>query len=49
MKIFKNIKDRKLYTINLLNGVYVAIPLDKDGVVISNCSINEFVPVSSSK
>jgi hypothetical protein len=49
MKIFKNIKDGKLYILNeLKTNVYVAIPLEKGGLPINDCKMSEFVPVSDS-
>lgn len=49
MKIFKHIKNGKLYILNELKpSVYVAIPLEKGGLPINDCKISEFVPVSDS-
>lgn len=48
MKIFKNTKDKKLYTLTELKpGVYTAIPIDKENKTISNCELSDFVPVSN--
>jgi len=48
-KVFKNIKNGKLYILVELNPkVYTALPLNSDGGVISNCDMIDFVPVVDS-
>ncbi len=48
MKIFKNIKNSRLYLLVNLNGSFNAIPFNHDGKPICNCNIKEFVPASDS-
>lgn len=44
IKIFKNIKNGKLYTIIEVDKILTAIPLDSNEESIKNCSMNDFVP-----
>lgn len=48
MKIFKYIKDGRLYMLVKLKGAYTAIPVNHDGAPISHCDVREFVPVADS-
>lgn len=53
IKIYKNIKDGKLYILYDLTRsshsgtFYVAIPYKHCGKVISHCNIKDFIPVVS--
>jgi len=44
MKVFKYIKDSKLYIIYNMVNYYVALPYRHNGSPINNCNINEFIP-----
>jgi hypothetical protein len=48
-KIFKNIKDGRLYMIvELQPRIYTAVPLDNEQKPIINCDMIDFVPVADS-
>jgi hypothetical protein len=45
MKIYKNIKDNKLYMLYNTGSSYMALPYKHNGKPIANCDIKEFIPV----
>jgi hypothetical protein len=50
MKLFKNIKDGKIYMlVELKPGKYVALPIEVGSPPINDCIMNDFVPVSNKK
>ena len=42
----KNIKDGRLYILVELNNSITAVPLNSEYKPISDCDINDFIPVS---
>ena len=48
MKLFKNIKDGKIYIlVELKPDKFVALPIEVGNIPITDCIMNDFVPVSN--